>query len=138
MTLKNIVKINSLCYTWYSKGRDKMRKFNTLFVSILVAFIFVVSPCSVNASNDSNAQLQDSYKVKTTYNGNNSTVFRIGVKGWSSGTPYKGTDPTPQDAEAANLNAYCISMNHEIAFTSGTVSRNKCINAFKGNFIFVL
>lgn len=134
MTLKNIVKINSLCYTWYSKGRDKMRKFNTLFVSILVAFIFVVSPCSVNASNDSNAQLQDSYKVKTTYNGNNSTVFRIGVKGWSSGTPYKGTDPTPQDAEAANLNAYCISMNHEIAFTSGTVSRNKCINAFKGNF----
>ena len=68
MTLKNIVKINSLCYTWYSKGRDKMRKFNTLFVSILVAFIFVVSPCSVNASNDSTNPLQGRYKVKTTNN----------------------------------------------------------------------
>ena len=134
MTLKNIVKINSLCYTWYSKGRDKMRKFNTLFVSILVAFIFVVSPCSVNASNDSTNPLQGSYKVKTTNNGGGSKAFRVGIKGWSSGTPYKGTDPTPKDAKAANLNAYCVSMNHSVGFTNGTVSSGKCVKAYTNNF----
>ena len=134
MTLKNIVKINSLCYTWYSKGRDKMRKFNTLFVSILVAFIFVVSPCSVNASNDSTNPLQGRYKVKTTNNGGGSKAFRVGIKGWSSGTPYKGTAPTPEDAKAANLNAYCVSMNHSVGFTNGTVSSGKCVKAYTNNF----
>lgn len=148
MTLKNIVKINSLCYTWYSKGRDKMRKFsdviNRLIIGIMIGTIFIISPNNVKAAsnNDNDNDLNATYYVTTSSAINKDgqrTGFRIGVKGWNSSTPYKGNGREKTKAgkldvckNAGKLNAYCISMNHKVGFTSTTVGTgtNYCVNRY--------
>lgn len=99
-----------------------------LFIAVLFAVTFSINLNIVNASNDSTNELKSSYNIKTTNYDSGKNAFRVGVKGWSSGTPYKGVN------SASNLNAYCVSMNHTVGFTNGTSTKAKCDDAYTKNF----
>lgn len=99
-----------------------------LFIAVLFVVTFSINLNIVNASNDSTNELKSSYNIKTTNYDSGKNAFRVGVKGWSSGTPYKGVN------SASNLNAYCVSMNHTVGFTNGTSTKAKCDKPYTKNF----
>ena len=106
----------------------KVKKINLFVFITLIAMVFVININDVMAAtnNDLMTSLNGSYSFKTT--NYNSGAFRVGVKGWSSATPYKGIN------SADNLNAYCVSMNHKIGFENGESYTSKCVNAYVKNF----
>ena len=106
----------------------KVKKINLFVFITLIAMVFVININDVMAAtnNDLMTSLNGSYSFKTT--NYNSGAFRVGVKGWSSATPYKGIN------SADNLNAYCVSMNHKIGFENDVSYTDRCVNAYIKNF----